>query len=191
MANAEAVRRAREAAVGQQRHLLADTLAVERRRRRQHLAHARSAARPLIADDDHVALFVSALFDRFEGVLLAVEAQRRTAEAQRVHAGDFDDRTLRSEVALEDGEAAGRRDRVRGRANDLLPAREFHIPQVLGDGLAGNGHAIAVQIAAVEQCLHQHRHAPDVVQILHHVAAARLQIADIGCAFGDLAEIMQ
>jgi hypothetical protein len=51
MADAEAVRRTREPAVGQQRHLLADTLAVERRRRRQHLAHAGPAARARESSD--------------------------------------------------------------------------------------------------------------------------------------------
>ena len=35
-------------------------LPVERRGRRQHLAHARSAARPLVADDQNLALLVAA-----------------------------------------------------------------------------------------------------------------------------------
>ena len=43
-----------------------DPLAVERRGRRQHLAHPRPAARPLVADDDDVAVLVAALFDRGE-----------------------------------------------------------------------------------------------------------------------------
>src|SRR6516165_11445071 len=77
MADAEAVRGAREPPICQQRHPVADTLAVECRGRRQHLAHPGTAARPLIADDDDVALLVAALVDRLEGVLLAVEAQCR------------------------------------------------------------------------------------------------------------------
>ncbi len=48
-----------------------------------------------------------------------------------------------------------------------------------------------MQIAAVEQRLHQHRHAADIVQILHHIAAARLQIADIGGALADFAKCVQ
>src|SRR6516164_10085450 len=101
MADAEAVGGAREPAVGQERHLVADTLAVEGRGRRQHLAHPGTAARPLIADDDDVALLVAALVDRLKRVLLAVEAQCRTAEAQIGHAGDLDDRPLRRKVARE------------------------------------------------------------------------------------------
>src|SRR5262245_63072885 len=50
MANAEAARGAGEAAVSNERHLVAHALAVKGSRRRQHLAHARPAARPLIAN---------------------------------------------------------------------------------------------------------------------------------------------
>src|SRR6185312_13058561 len=48
-------RAAGEAAVGDEADRLAEALPDQRRRRREHLLHARSAARPLVADDDHVA----------------------------------------------------------------------------------------------------------------------------------------
>src|SRR6185312_14630212 len=76
MADTEAARRAGEAAVGDERDLLAHALAVERRRGRQHLAHARTAARTLVADDEHVAFLVGAVLDRLEAGFLAVEAAR-------------------------------------------------------------------------------------------------------------------
>src|ERR1700730_4552994 len=95
MADAEAARRAREAAVGDERDLAAGALAVERRRRRQHLAHAGTAARPLVADDEDVPLLVLPLLDAGEALFLAVEAARRTREAQLAHAGDLDDGALR------------------------------------------------------------------------------------------------
>src|SRR5712671_7325682 len=153
MTDAEATRRTRKPAIGDQRHLLADPLAIERRRRRQHLAHPGTAARPLIADDDDVAFAVLTLLDRLEGVLLAIEAARRSAEAQRLHPGDLDDGALRREVALEHGDPAGRRQWLRGRTHHVLPLGEDDIAQILGDGPAGDGDAVAVQIAAVEQRL--------------------------------------
>src|SRR5206468_535869 len=52
MADAEAAGGAGEAAIGDERHLVAHALAVDGARGRQHLAHAGTAARPLIADDD-------------------------------------------------------------------------------------------------------------------------------------------
>src|SRR6266851_1502771 len=134
MADAEAVRRAGEAAVGDQRHPIADTLAVKGGGRRQHLAHAGPAARPLVADDDDVAVLVAALLDRGEGILFAIEAEGRAGKAQCLHAGDLYDRTLRRQIALQHDEAAGRRQRPGGRAHHVLPGREDDILQVLGDG---------------------------------------------------------
>ena len=66
-----------EAPVGDERHRVPGALPRERRRRRQHLAHARAAARPLIADHEHVARLVLLRLDRGEALLLAVEAARR------------------------------------------------------------------------------------------------------------------
>ena len=99
MADAEAARGAREAPVGDQRHAVAHALAIDGGGRGQHLAHAGSAARPLVADHDNIARLVAALIDRREGVFLAIEAKRRTGEAQILHAGDLHDRALRREVA--------------------------------------------------------------------------------------------
>ena len=92
MADAEAARRAGEPPIGDQRHLLAHALAVDRRGGGQHLAHAGAALRALVADDDDVAGLVGARIDRGEGFLLAVEAQRGALEAQGLHAGDLHDR---------------------------------------------------------------------------------------------------
>src|SRR5258708_6644630 len=60
MADAKAARCAREAAIGDQRDLAAGALPGQRRRGREHLAHAGAAARPLVADDEHVAFPVAA-----------------------------------------------------------------------------------------------------------------------------------
>ena len=109
VADAEAARAAGEAPVGDERDLLAGALAVERRRRRQHLAHAGAALGALVADDDDVAVLVLARLDRREGVFLAVEDARRAAELQLLQAGDLHDRALGRERALEADDAAGRR----------------------------------------------------------------------------------
>ena len=55
VADAEAAGGAGEAAVGDQRDLLAHALAVERRGGGEHLAHAGAALGALVADDDDVA----------------------------------------------------------------------------------------------------------------------------------------
>src|SRR5207237_2196917 len=89
MANAEATCSTGKTSVRDQRHLAAHALTVERRRRRQHLAHARTAARPLVADDENLAFLVFAQRNRFEALLFRIEAARRAREFQFRHAGDL------------------------------------------------------------------------------------------------------
>ena len=58
----------------------------------------------------------------------------------------------------------------------------FHVDlvEVLGDGLAGHGHAVAVEEAAVEQRLHHLRDAAGLEHVLGDVFSARLEVADVG-----------
>src|SRR5262245_24877745 len=91
MADAEAARGAGEAPVGDEGDLVAHALSIDRRRGRQHFAHAGTAARPLIADDQHIAFLVLALCHRLETSLFRIEATRRAGELQLFHAGHFDD----------------------------------------------------------------------------------------------------
>src|SRR5215475_10784106 len=78
MADAEAARCAGEAAIGDERDLAAHALPGQRRRGREHLAHSGTAAWPLVADHDDLALFVGSLLDGIESILLAVEATGRS-----------------------------------------------------------------------------------------------------------------
>src|SRR5262249_31313797 len=105
VADAKPARRAREAPVGDERDFAVGALAVERRGGGEHLAHAGAAARSLVADHQHVALAVLPPGDRGETRLFPVEAARRPGELERLHAGDFHDRTLGREVALEADDA--------------------------------------------------------------------------------------
>ena len=173
VADAEAARGAREAPVGDQRHLVAGALPVERRRRGQHLAHAGAALRALVADDEDLAVLVLTPLDGREAVLLAVEHARGAAELELRHAGDLDDRTFRRQRALEAHDAAGGRDGIGDRINDLLICIELHVLEVLLDGLAGDREAVLVQVAAVEQRAHDLGHAADVVDVLGHVLCRR------------------
>src|SRR3546814_15661494 len=107
MADAEASRRAREAPVGDQRHLFAHALAVKRRRGRQHLAHAGAALRPFVADDDDRTFLDLTRLDRGEAILFALEHLSRAAELQAVHARHLADGPPRRELSLATHDAAG------------------------------------------------------------------------------------
>src|SRR3546814_6997572 len=120
MADAEAARGAGEATVGDQRHLVAHALPVERGGGRQHLAHARAALGAFVADDQHLAFLERALLDRGEGVLLAVEDARGAFEDQPGGAGDLDVGAVWRERASEADDTTCARARVSVLANDLL-----------------------------------------------------------------------
>ena len=53
------------------------------------------------------------------------------------------------------------------------------VGEVLGHRPAGHGQAVAVHQAGVEQRLHDHRDAADLVDVVHHVAAERLEVAEV------------
>ena len=76
MADAEAAGGAREAAIRNEGDLVSHPLAIDGRRRRQHLAHAGTATWPFVAKHDDVAFPIGAVFDGLEGVFLAIEATR-------------------------------------------------------------------------------------------------------------------
>ena len=48
-----------------------------------------------------------------------------------------------------------------------------------------------MQVAAVEQRLHQHRHAAGIVQVAHDVSAGRLEVGDVRRPAEDLADVVQ
>ena len=106
MADHEPVRRAGEAAVGDQRDRVAEPLADERRGHVEHLAHAGAAGRALVADHDDVAGLDRARLDGGEAVLLGVEDARRAAVEQPLVAGELDDAALGRELAAQDRKPA-------------------------------------------------------------------------------------
>src|SRR2546423_11518007 len=98
MADAEAARRAREAPVGDQRDFVGETLAVKRRRRGQHLTHARTALGSLMADDDHITFLVVARLHGGECLLFAIENARGSSMMEMLQPGHFHDSAFGSEV---------------------------------------------------------------------------------------------
>src|SRR5215470_8039421 len=183
VADTEPARRAGKTSVGDQRDLQSHALTVEGGRGRQHLAHAGPAARAFVADDQDVAFLVAAAAHRFEGILLAVEAARRSGKLQVGHGGDFHDRAFGSEIALQPDDTPGRRQRLVGRTHHILVGIPLHAAHVLGDRAAGDGHAVAVQEAMIEESFHEERHAASLEQILGDITAAWFQIRDIRCPF--------
>src|SRR3954454_13269282 len=77
MADAEPSSGAGKPSIGNPRYLAAPALPGQRRRGREHLPHAGTAARSLIADHDDLTLPVGFPLNSLEGVVFAVKAARR------------------------------------------------------------------------------------------------------------------
>ena len=111
VADAEAVRSAAKAPVGQARDVVTEpgahdhrgrlrtsASASSRRAHLEHLRHARTALRPAVANDDDrlLALLDRARLDSSDQVGLVVKAARRALELEALLAGDLRDGTGRS-----------------------------------------------------------------------------------------------
>ena len=193
VADAEAAGGAGEAAVGDQRHLLAHALAGEGGGGREHLAHAGAADRALVADDDDLALLVGALLHRVEGVLLALEDAGGAGEdlLRLGHAGDLHDGALGGEVAHEADDAAGLRDRLVDRVDHPAVGFAADVVELLADGAPARGDAVAVEEAGAHELLEHHRHAAGLEEVLGDVFAARLEVDEIGGVVEDVADVLE
>src|SRR5262249_54959938 len=160
-----------EAAVGDEADLLAEALAGEGGGDGEHLAHAGAAYGAFAADDDDVAGLDVAFLDRFEAGFLAVEDLGGAGDGAVLEAGGLGDGAFRGQVALEDDDVAagvhGGVHRLDDGLGSLVDGVDLF--EVVGDGLAGDGDAIAVKEACVKQGAHDGRRAADLVQVEHDV----------------------
>ncbi|MEN4474174.1 hypothetical protein [Mycolicibacterium cosmeticum] len=192
MPDAQARRAAGEPAVGHQQHILAQARALDGAGDREHLAHTRAALGALVADDDDVAVRDGAVLERVQRGPLPLENPCRALEHVGVETGRLHHRALRRERAVQDRDAAGRMDRIAHRPQHLaVRVRRLDVGEVLRHGLTGDGQAIPVQQAGIQQCLHHHRHPADLVDVLHHVPAERLHVGQVRHLLADAGEIGQ
>jgi len=98
----QAAGRTAEAAVGDQRDLAAQPLTDDRGRHPEHLAHARTTARALIADHDHIALVNLSPRHRRHCLFFAIKNSCRSAVHAALMTDNFGNRALRRQVAAQD-----------------------------------------------------------------------------------------
>ncbi|GAD53673.1 hypothetical protein MBEHAL_2433 [Halarchaeum acidiphilum MH1-52-1] len=194
MADHRAAGRTTEAAVGEERDVVLVALPDDGGGDAEHLAHAGTAARAFVPDDDDVAgLDLAALHVRHR-VLLVVEDARGPLVMEALLAGDLEHAAVRREVAGQDLDRAllvegvfNGREEVRV---DLVVVREIERLEFLGDRVAGDGHRVAVEVAALEEAADDDWDAPDVVEVLHDARATGLEVRDLRRALADLVELL-
>ncbi len=177
-----------EAAIGEQRDLLAHALPVDQRGHRKHLAHARPALGTFVANHQHFALRIRARRNHGGAVFLAVEHARPAAELQVLESGDLDERAIGREVALEHHQSAGVHDR---RLAHHLAVRARVVGQFVLERRAEDREALAVQRAALQQHAQHVVHAAHGVQVLGEKAPAGLHVRDQRRLLRDPGEVIQ
>src|SRR5437660_1016624 len=116
-------RSAGKAPVGDERDLLSHPLTVNQCSDAQHLAHAGTADRTFITNDQNLPRGIFAIADGIDAFFLILEHARVSFEHQLLEAGDLDDGTIRAEIALQNRHAAVRHYRRSGSENDLAVRR--------------------------------------------------------------------
>ena len=152
-----ALRRAAEPAVGDQRDVLAESRAGDRRGDREHLRHPGRTLRSLVADHDDVAGHDRAARERVERVLSRnrTAARGRGTRALAAPAIFMTEPSGASEprrIAVPPSGWIGAVERMHDRRRRA--PRVADRGEVLGDRLARDRHAVAVQQPGLEQLLH-------------------------------------
>ena len=154
VADAEPVGAAGEAAVGDERGVAAAAGALHGAGDGQHLAHARAALGALVADDDDVAgLDAARPGSASMAAVLAVEHPGRALEAwSKSMPATFTTEPLGASEPVRTAMPPTAWIGVGQRVDDLaVGRRRVDGGEVLGDGLAGDGEAVAVEQPGVEQ----------------------------------------
>ena len=181
MAGDEAVRGAREAAVGDQGDV-PDAAALERRRYLQHFAHAGAAARPLVADDNDVAFADRAALNGVERSFFAIEHAGWAFEARSVMADKFDHRAIGGDVAIDHGVGAARHHWRAKIADDFLAWRFDGFARFDEKRTAGDRGRID-DLPGLHQALQHQARAAGLKEVMRQELSAWSQVADDRCGF--------
>ena len=108
----------------------------------------------------------------------------------RCHSGLLDHASVRSQVAEQDGNAAGGHVGVVHGSDDLR-VQVVRMGDILGHGLASAGHHIGVEQTGVCQLLHNGVDAAGTIQVLHIGESGGRQVAQVGGLGGDLVGVLE
>ena len=194
VADAQAGGAAGEPAVGDQQDVLAEAGALDRAGDREHLAHPRDrpwgprSGSPRRRRRRSVPASSASIAARSPSKTRAVPSNVESSKP-----ADFTTAPSGASEPLQDGDAR------RSRGSACRSARMI-LPSTSGGAMSARFSAIvrpvtvrhvAVHQAGVEQRLHHHRDAADLVDVVHHVAAERLEVAEVRHLVADPVEVVE
>ena len=180
MADAAALGRTREAAVGDEGDARGEPHAADSGGRGEHLAHARTAGWALVADDHDVAGVDLSPEDRVARLLLGVEAAggARMGHHRGVDGRLLDDASVGGDVAVEHAQGSDLREGVVVGSDDLAVRRTPAALKILRNR-SHAGQGAGVKKTKLRQLVHDHRHAADGVQVDERAWAGRLELDQV------------
>ena len=190
MAGHQPVRGAGEAPVREQRDVLAEPLADQRRRDLEHLSHPRPARGPLVPDHDHVSRHDRPLLDRRERLLLGLEHAGRPAMRDPPVPGQLDDAPLGRQVPAQNAQGAARLDRVFDPPHHLLTGRLDHRRRHLPERAPVHRRQLPVHEPASGQLAGDEGYATGPVHVGGVESAPRLHVGEHGRLRGDPVEVV-
>ena len=180
-----------EPAVGDEGHIVAQSLAHDGGGDGQHLLHARSALGAFVTDDDDVAGLDVAPLNGLEGGGLLVKDPGRSFKDLFLVSGDLDYSAVGCQVAPQDGQSAGGAARLVDGGNDGVVVDGLGGFHVLLQGLAGHGHGVAVEQSGFQELFHDQGDAAVAAQVGHDVLSTRFHIDDVGGVLADAVKVFQ
>jgi len=185
---------ARETAVGDQGDALTQPHPHDRRGRRQHLGHARSALGTAVADHHHITGLDPAAVDRGDGLLLAVKYPRRTLVVPHPggHSPGLDGCAPRRKIAEEERQTATEGVRIPDPPDHLLVVDECR-SDVLTQAPAGHGEGGLIQQPGyVGQLFEDGGDAPGAVDVLDvNRSRGRRDLAEVGHPLRQAVDLLQ
>ena len=192
MANACATGSTGKTAVGKKGNFLVQTHAGQYGSGIQHFAEAGSALGSFVTDDDYVAGVDLLSADSRNGFFFRIEHPGRAGMNQHFfrYGAGFNNRAVRSQIALQHSNAAGGTVGVVAAA-DHVGTADFRVFDEGTDGLAGNGLAGFDDEAFFRQLVHNGIDTAGFVQVGHMMEAAGAEESQVGGLFGNFIKQFQ
>lgn len=189
--NDESVGSSREATIGQESNVVSESSTHNGRGRGQHLGHTRTSLGARVTDNDDLALLDLAVLQSAQHVRLVVVDVGRSLKEETLLSGDLGDRSEGGKVTLEDAQVTVGLDGLGQGVDDILTLDQTRdVLQVFAHGLSGDGQAVSVDQAFLEEVLQDGGGASDTVDVLHDILSRGLQVGQKGDAGADALEVI-
>ena len=181
----------RETTIGDQPHAFAQTRTNQGACGGQHFGHTRATFGTQVTQHHHIAGHDLARQNGFEGRLLVVKHAGWAGDDRILETGDLGHGAFWRQIALQDGQVPLLVHGLFDGVDDAFVGRGIgHVFQNLGNGLARDRDAVAMQQARIEQNLHHLWDAASLMQVNGQGFATGFEVAQHRRTLADALEVI-